>query len=94
MYVIVKNDTTVLSHGINKHTWKYLDECQEYAAAQATPGDTIQICELKPKYIYNMRLVCEEPDPSADPTISCGCGWTPVTPDEGEGETPEPEITE
>lgn len=91
MYVIVKNDTTVLSHGINKHTWKYLDECQEYAAAQATPGDTIQICELKPKYVYNMQLICEEPDPE-EPTVNCGCGWTPVEPDGGE-ETP-PVITE
>ena len=76
MYVVVKNGKTVLSHCINKNTWKYLDECKEFAiAALEDPTDTIEICELAPVFTYNLDLVCKETE--IKPPCTC-----PTTPDE------------
>lgn len=59
-YVVVKNGTTVIPHSLNKYTWKYLDECQEFAAQQCQPGNVIEICELTPKFVYKLELNAEE----------------------------------
>lgn len=88
MYVVVKNGKTILGHGINKDTWKYLDECKEFAVdALEDQEDTIEVCELKPLYTYNLELMCketpaqEEEEKPADPA--------PVEPSEpGAEETP------
>lgn len=78
MYVVVKNGKTVLSHGINKNTWKYLDECKEFAiAALEDPADTIEICELAPVYTYNLDLVCKETEIKPP----CNCPTIPDVPD-------------
>lgn len=79
-YVVVKNGMTVIPHSLNKFTWKYLDECQEFAAQQCQPGNVIEICELTPKYVYKLELnaeevpghVCPSPAPEEQPSDEPG----------------------
>lgn len=75
MYVIVKNETSVISHGINKYTWKYLDEAKDFAKKQIdSTEDTVEICELTPVVTYNLKLV-QEPEEIEDNGDKCPvCG--------------------
>lgn len=100
MYVVVKNGRSVLSKGINKYTWKYLDECREYAASQCTsPEDVVEVCELNPVFTYSLDLQCTETE--VKPHV-CGDDCTcqtpeaptePVEPTPGEDNT-QGEVTE
>lgn len=80
MYVIVKNSSSVIPHSLNKHTWKYLEECQEFAEKQVSLGDVVEICELTPRFTYNYTLEVEE-----TPEHVCG------TPEDEENEPSEEE---
>lgn len=95
-YVVVKNGTTVIPHSLNKYTWKYLDECQEFAAQQCQPGNVIEICELTPKFVYKLELnaeevpghVCQSPSPAEPEPDESGSNEPAQEEDENKNEEP------
>lgn len=97
MYIIVKNGV-VLSHGINKQGWKYLDECKMAAAAACDdPNDKVEIYNLtEPEITYTLELITkeavkEEPPTGDDTKPNPDEGTTPNPDEGGEEVTPTPE---
>lgn len=89
MYVVVKNETSVISHGINKYTWKYLDEAKDFAKKQVgSTEDTVEICELTPVVTYNLKLV-QEPEETGEEDKCPICGEPTGEVGKDTGEEPE-----